>query len=382
MNFDVIIVGGGMVGATQAAATAKLGLRTALLEKALPLRSHSPQPDLRTSAFNLASIQYLGRLGIWEKLNTERLREYHRLSVWEQGGRQLTFDSELTGHSCLGAFAENKNLQIAAIETCQTLGVTLFEDTIQQLHSDKQTTLITTSGKELTASLIIGADGAQSKVRQFAGIGTTGWDYAQHCLLATIKCDHPVPAETWQEFQPTGPKALLPLYDEYACLIWYDTPQRIQSLLSYSQETFLKEAYDIFPDRLPKAEIIESGSFPLARQHANAYFKKNTVLIGDAAHTIHPMAGQGVNLGLKDVEILTHTLEQHFVPGESDLFWLKEYERERRYHNLAMMSLMDTCYVANQLNFPGLKRLRQTFFGAIEPFSPLKEKLLRYAIGV
>ena len=196
---------------------------------------------------------------------------------------------------------------------------------------------------------MIGADGANSAVRQQAGIGITAWDYRQHCMLINVETEQPQQDITWQQFLPSGPRSFLPLCSltsdgqevGQGSLVWYDSPSRIKQLSSMTPEKLRNEVLANFPKELGDIKVLNSGSFPLTRRHAQSYSKNNCILVGDSAHTINPLAGQGVNLGFKDVSVLLDVTNEK---GELNQSVARRYEVMRRSDNLMMQSGMDFFY--------------------------------------
>ena len=240
------------------------------------------------------------------------------------------------------------------------------------------------SSQTLQARLVVGADGANSQVRNLAAIGTSGWQYRQSCMLITVDTGEPQQDTTWQQFFPSGPRAFLPLYDQWASLVWYDSPQRIRQLQAMPPAQLEKEIAEAFPARLGEVKVHAAGSFPLARRHAQRYVLPGLVLLGDAAHTINPVAGQGVNLGYRDVEALLAVLCDARELGEdwSSEAVLMRYQRRRRTDNLLMQSGMDLFYTAFSNNLSPLCVARNIALMAAQRAGKLKEHALKYALGL
>ena len=390
-EYDVVVVGGGMVGAAAAIGLGQLGLNVAVIESRQPQAYESEQPlDLRVSAISVASELLLTRLGVMENLLTLRNAPYTGLETWELDGCLTAFNAEQVGQTHLGYFFENRLIQLSLWQQIDQMdNITLLcPHSVTQFKrlSDRHLVSITIdNGETLTTKLLIGADGANSQVRQWAGIGVTGWDYAQSAMLININTETPQQTVTWQQFTPAGPRSLLPLPGQHASLVWYDDANKIKQLSQLNNAQLAEQIRLHFPSRLDPHFTVEScGSFPLTRRHAQEYFKDNVVIIGDAAHTINPLAGQGVNIGFKDVDVLVAQMANAI--GSGDTWWetsvLKRYEQSRYYDNQLMMTAMDTFYAGFSNNLLPLKLLRNGALKLANIDSPIKRKVLKYAIGL
>ena len=244
--------------------------------------------------------------------------------------------------------------------------------------------LTLTDGSQLDARLVVGADGASSQVRQLAGIGIHAWQYQQSCMLISVQCADDPGDSTWQQFTPAGPRAFLPLFDHWASLVWYDAPARIRQLQGMSMAQLQQEITRHFPSRLGEITPLSAGAFPLTRRHALQYVKPGLALVGDAAHTIHPLAGQGVNLGYRDVDALLDILGRAKAHGEewASLPVLKRYQTRRQADNFSMQSGMDLFYAGFSNDLPPVRMLRNIGLMAAERAGGLKRQALKYALGL
>ncbi|WP_426578464.1 3-demethoxyubiquinol 3-hydroxylase [Xenorhabdus stockiae] len=389
-KFDMVIVGAGMIGAATALGLAQEGWRVALLEHQPPQPySAESEPDIRISAISRASVDLLKQLGAWEHVVQMRSAPYRKLETWEQNDSNVIFDAASLGLPELGYMVENRILQLALWQEFERYpNLTLFcpaELKSMQRHGGHKTwQLELTDGTELNTRLIIGADGARSQVRQLAGIGSRGWQYRQSCMLITIKTEQPQQDITWQQFFPSGPRAFLPLFDQWASLVWYDSPARIRQLQAMSMKQLEREIFQAFPARLGKVTPIAAGSFPLTRHHASDYVREGLVLLGDAAHTINPLAGQGVNLGYRDVDALFKVLidAKESLEEWDSLTVLMRYQRRRMPDNLVMQAGMDLFHTAFSHDLPGLKTMRNLALMAAQRSGAMKKLALKYALGV
>jgi len=395
-NFDCVVIGGGMVGAASALTLAQLGLKVALVEKASPEDFSDGQAfDLRVSAISLASQNLLIQVGAWQQLKQWRHCPYKRLAVWEHESAYTEFHASDIHESHLGHIVENRLIQIALWQQVKSMDNihTFCPDSLTSLTQDNDKATLTLTNFSLTAKLVVGADGAQSQVRQMSSIGMTGWDYQQSAMLINVETSMRQQDITWQQFFPTGPVAFLPLPGQSALggnasLVWYHQRDEITRLASLTDIQLEQEVLNFFPKKLGGIKVIAKGAFPLTRRHANTYQHKRVLLLGDAAHTINPMAGQGVNLGFKDVIALQHVIAEAIGNGEvwHDEAVLARYEKTRRKDNLIMMSTMDALYAGFSHPSPIIKAVRNLGLLAINKVpilnSTIKNKALAYACGL
>lgn len=386
--FDLIIVGGGMVGATLACALGGTPLRVGVIESELPREFAAEQPpDIRVSAVSIASVSIFDTLGAWRGITTRRCCPFRRMRVWEERG-DLEFKSHDINESLLGYIVENRVIQLALLERLSAYDNVEFICPVQTRAIDYAPTgssVTLDDGSVLSARLLVAADGGFSRVRQAAGLGVSHWDYEQQALVVTVETAYGQQDITWQRFTPTGPQAFLPLAGPYASLVWYNSPDRIAAFKLLSDNALLAELVAEFPACLGAIRrVVARGSFPLRRQHALRYVKEGVALIGDAAHMIHPLAGQGVNIGLLDAAALAEVLVTSAARKEDlgSLATLQQYERMRRTDNFVMMSAMDLFYrVFGNRSVP-LKMLRNIGLGLAERVVPAKNFFMRRAMGI
>lgn len=390
-ELDMIVIGGGMIGAATALGLAKQGFRLALVEKQkLPTFTPDSPYDLRISAISHGSIQLLEQLGVWEAISTMRTCPYTALETWEIEGFNTAFSAAELGLEKLGDMVENNLIQIALWEQLKQYPNCVQAVGFNHIFAKRENERweIQIDDHIFSAPIVIAADGANSQARQWAGIGLTSWQYRQHCLLATITSEKASPTATWQQFYASGPRAFLPLSGNNGCVVWYDSPERIAELKSYSAAKLTAEIERHFPARLSielgNIQVQTSGAFPLTRQHAQTYVRNGVVLVGDAAHTINPLAGQGVNLGFKDVKALLTVIEQAVKKGENiaDEAVLKRYEQKRKPDNLLMQTGMDVFYKAFKTDLLPLKIARNLGLVLAEKITPIKTQALKYAIDI
>ena len=387
-HYDVVIVGGGMVGATLGCGLGASRLRVAVLEDAPPPAFDAEQPhDLRVSAVSIASASIIKTIGAWQGIASRRFCPFRRMRVWEDKG-DVEFRSEDINESVLGYIVENRIIQLALLDRLQAFDNVDFLCPVKTQSIDYtagQSSLTLEDGRTITARLLVAADGGFSRVRQAAGMGVHTWDYEQHALVLTVATGYGQQDITWQKFTSTGPLAFLPLDGPNASLVWYNKPEEVKRLKALPDEALLKELLATFPPVLGDiTSIVSRGSFPLRRQHAQSYVKEGVALIGDAAHMIHPLAGQGVNIGLLDAAALAQVLvaakQASKDIGAASV--LQEYEKMRRQNNLLMMTTMDMFYrVFGNSQLP-LKLLRNIGLGLAERIAPAKKLAMKYAMGL
>ena len=306
---------------------------------------------------------------------------------------EVVFDARNLSASHLGHIVENRVTQQALWNGVSAQpSVTLFAGhTVTRLNNDDDTATVTLDdGTELTGALVVGADGASSGVRNLAGIGVTRDQYQQQAMVISVRYQGPVHDITWQGFYPSGPRAFLPLHsagngESWASLVWYDSPGELARLKSLDHSTLMAEIQSAFPPELPLLTHIDAkASFPIARQHAKNYVNNRVVLVGDAAHTINPLAGQGVNLGFQDARCLQSVLREARRAG-SDLARsssLDQYEQQRRPANRRMMLAMDVFYHLFSNRTPPLHLLRNLGLGAAKAMPFARNRVAKYAMGI
>lgn len=385
---EVAIVGAGMVGGALALGLAQQGFSVTVIEHAAPASFVTDsQPDVRISAISAASVSLLKGLGVWDTVQGMRSHPYRRLETWEWENAHVMFDAAELKLPLLGYMVENNVLQRAlwqALEAHPKVTLRVPASLIALHRNNDRHELELADGEIITAKLVVGADGANSRIRQMAGIGIHAWQYDQSCMLISVQCDRDPGDSTWQQFTPDGPRAFLPLFDNWASLVWYDTPARIRQLQSLSMPQLQAEIEKHFPSRLGRVTAIAAGAFPLTRRHALQYVQPGLALVGDAAHTIHPLAGQGVNLGYRDVDALIDVLANARSYGES---WsshqvLKRYQTRRMTDNFIMQSGMDLFYAGFSNNLQPLRIMRNIGLMAAERAGVLKRQALKYALGL
>ena len=305
---DVVVVGGGVVGAAAALALAQTGLDVVLVEGREPSAWHADNPDLRVYAFAPDNAALFKALGVWEPIRQARAVAYRRMRVWDAaGGQALTFDADKLGRAQLGWIIENGLLVDRLWAELPLSGVRIeCPATVEQLeqHADG-VRLRLSDGRRLEAGMLIAADGADSAIRSMAGIGLDRHDYGQRGLVAYIDSELPHQDTAWQRFLPTGPLAVLPAGKQRCSIVWTLPDEQAVAMLALDEAAFNRALTNAFGGQLGALTLASKRvAFPLRRQLADRYLDGRVLLIGDAAHAVHPLAGQGVNLGLRDVAAL------------------------------------------------------------------------------
>lgn len=304
-QMDAVIVGGGVVGAACALALADAGLQVTLVEGREPARWSAADPDLRVYAFAPDNAALLESLGVWRAIRDARVQPYRRMCVWDAaGGGDLVFDADTLGHAQLGWILENALLVDRLWAALPAAGVRLHcPARVRDVEQDETGVRLTLEdGTRLDARLAIAADGADSSLRQAAGVAVTQHDYAQRGVVAYIQTERPHEDTAWQRFLPGGPLALLPFTEGRSSIVWTLPDAEATRVLALDDDAFARELTLASAARLGQARPVSArAAFPLRRQLAQQYVSGRILLIGDAAHVVHPLAGQGVNLGLRDV---------------------------------------------------------------------------------
>ena len=387
---DVAVVGGGMVGAALACGLAQQGFKVALLElrepvDAWPLDSY----DLRVSAITRASQHIFEHLHAWQGMLEKRATPYNRMQVWDAtGSGRIQFDAADIAEPELGHIIENRIIQRSLWDQLQQLDRVqiICPARVEALATDENcnSVLSMEDGRQLHVSLVVAADGANSTLREMAGIGTRGWPYDQTAVVATVRAEHGHQDTAWQKFMPTGPLALLPTGKELFSIVWSTSPQQASELLEMPEHEFNALLTQASEHRLGELTLLgQRGAFPLKLQHADTYIKPGLALVGDAAHVIHPLAGQGVNLGLLDAATLVDVLVEARTRKRTlgSFSNLRRYERARMGDNLIMQGAMDGFkrLFSNQL-LP-LKLIRNLGLGMVDHATPVKHMIARQALG-
>jgi 2-octaprenylphenol hydroxylase len=388
-EFDVIVIGGGIVGATAACALGAAGARVALVEAHAPQPAAEQQPDPRVFAISRASEQVFRSLGVWDGIVAGGAFAFTDMEVWDAGGSGVIhFDCAEMGEPCLGHIIEPRFMLTALLDRLQALSAVALFCPAQFLDiqvDDVQATVTLQDQRSLSAGLLVAADGARSRVRDALGIQTRSHDYRQSSLVALVRTTGSHRHTAWQRFLPGGPLAFLPLEENCCSIVWTRPTAEVERLLTLDREDFHAELGAAFDFRL--GEIIDSGereAWPLKRRHAEHYVTSRAALIGDAAHAIHPLAGQGVNLGLLDAATLVQVVLDARSKGRDygALRNLRRFERWRRGDNALMMSAMDGINALFSNASAPLRGFRVLGLGMVNRTAVVRHLLMRHAMGL
>lgn len=399
-DFDVIIVGAGLVGASLACAVAQLeyadDLRIAVIETGCAVTLFAGDDfDPRVVALTQASQQLLMNIGCWNAIIQARVCAYQHMTVWDgEGTAQIDFDCADVRAPQLGHIVENSVIvqalreRMAQHHNIHVIQPAAVVDVKQPEPEQPFVRVILNTGAELTASLLIAADGAQSKVRELANFATREWDYGQQAIITTVRTEHPHKFTAWQRFMHTGPLAFLPLQQQgdahWCSIVWSAEHELANELMALTDEDFCARMGAAFEYRLGAVtQCSERFAIPLRQRHARTYIQPSIALVGDAAHNIHPLAGQGVNLGLLDVIALVQEIERALARGIplADYSLLRRYQRERLASNLGMMSVMETFKRLFGSRALSINWLRNTGMRQLNSLSAVKKMIINKALG-
>lgn len=391
---DLLIVGAGMVGSALALALRDSGLNILVVDggplTVKPFVADAPF-EARVSALSIASQRILERLGVWDGVVARRVSPYSDMHVWDGSGTgKVHFSASSVHAEVLGHIVENRVVQDALVERLHDSNIGLLADArLEQMrHSGDDWLLTLSDGRTLRAPLVVAADGANSTVRRMTGTATREWDYLHHAIVTSVRTADSHRKTAWQRFTDDGPLAFLPLDREgehWCSIVWSVTPEQSERLMKLDDERFCRELENAFEGCL--GQVISADSrvcVPLRQRHAKRYVAPGLALIGDAAHTIHPLAGQGVNLGFLDAAVLAEVLRGAVGRGErlADERVLSRYERRRMPHNLALMAAMEGFERLFQADALPVRLLRNAGLKMVDHSAEAKALFVRQALGL
>jgi 2-octaprenylphenol hydroxylase len=399
-QYDIAIVGAGLAGSALALALRNSGLSIALIEAQaistpeLPRNNDLNSFDPRVSALTPRSVQFLTGLGAWETVAAYRHCAYRHMTVWDaQGTGQIEFDCSEANVSALGYIVENRSIVSALLQQVERASnVTLLSPVALKSCTRLASSALAIEledGDSLEAGLVIAADGAMSPLRHMMDFTTREWDYGHRAIVATVEVANSHQHTAWQSFSPTGPLALLPLPSDddhhYCSIVWSQQEHLVDDLLALDDAAFCAALRRVSEDRL--GEVLGTSkrfAFPLRQRHAVDYVQDGVALVADAAHTIHPLAGQGINLGFADVAVLAEEIlagaSRGANPGQIEV--LQRYQRRRKGENLLMMTAMDGFKHLFEQDALPVRWLRNIGMRGIDGLLPLKQQLMRHAMGL
>lgn len=389
-HFDVIVAGGGMVGLSAALAIANANLSVAVIDATVGDQAVTAEPELRVSAINLATQRFLTRLDIWQAIAEQRLHPYQSMQVWDQDSfAKIEFDNQQIAQPVLGHIVENQLIRQQLWQKAQqtdNLELLAPKTIVKLAQGQSECFLQLSDDSMLTANLVVGADGANSWIRQQAGLPLTFWDYGQTAIVATVKTQEPHLNCARQVFTKHGPLAFLPLWQDNLCsIVWSQSSDQADDLLGLDETDFCQQLTVAFDNRLGMCELVsERQSYPLKMRYARQWVKDRILLLGDAAHTIHPLAGQGANLGFMDAAALAQTLVAlHTHNQDIGLAAnLRQFERWRKTEAGKMIAAMEGFKRLFEGNHPVKKLIRGLGLSATSQVLPVKQKIMRHAAGL
>jgi 2-polyprenylphenol 6-hydroxylase len=383
-TYDVLIAGGGVVGLTAALAMADCGFTVALIDAGL-LKVNPNPIDVRVYAINKASQALLDELQVWQHLDKKRLSPYHHMHVWDaKSGAAIDFDSRSIAAASLGAIIEESMLKqglLAQIKHTPTIHLFADSALIKVEHLDNA---IAVSSEKATwqGQLLMVAEGAHSPTREKLAVSLTSWSYQQQAIVATVHTEQSHQHTAYQVFHPQGPLAFLPLADVNQCsIVWSTDSKQAEHLMSLNEEDFNLALQTAFVNKLGRTQLVSGRhQFPLHMRHANHYVSSRWMLLGDAAHTIHPLAGLGLNVGLADVSVWYHQVKQDKKALTSTKA-LGFYQRERKSAVWQTILLMEGLKRLFSISLPPIPALRSLGLRFCNQLTPLKRLFIQHAAG-
>lgn len=400
-DFDILVVGGGLVGSAAALGLSRQGWQVGLVETVsrnalvAGIQPAAAVGDFepRVSALSLASQRLLDQLGVWTRVQYSRHCPYQNMTVWDGDGTgRIQFEAAELQAESLGTIVENRVVVNALFQEILDSPVGLIDGVrVSGWWQDANRQGVRLDdGRSLAATLVIAADGPSSRLRQWVGLPTREWDYDQQAIVATVKTSQSHRSTAWQRFSQTGPLAFLPLLNEqgdthFCSIVWSQDTAEARRLMFLDDAAFATELERAIERELGTVEAVSGRvAFPLRQRHAKDYVAEGIALVGDAAHSIHPLAGQGANLGYADVRVLLEELQRSRSAGLSpaDALALARYQRRRKGENLSMMAAMEGFKQLFGRDELPARWLRNTGLRWFDRLGPLKHRIAAQAMGL
>lgn len=396
-NVDITIMGAGLVGASLACAIAQADKDHQLRIRLVDASAHQAQFtgedfDPRVVALTQASQNFLTQLDVWEEILAQRVCAYSHMHVWDgEGTASIQFDASEVGSPHLGSIVENSVIlnslqkKIAAHSQIEFIHPASLTD-IQKIPSPH---IVLNQGDSFNTDLLIAADGAHSRVREIVNFPTREWSYGHKAIVASVQTELPHQFTAWQRFMHTGPLAFLPLpsinQKHFCSIVWSAEDEFADELMTITDTEFCTVLEKAFEQKLGSIlQVSQRFIYPLKQRHAKTYIQPQVALIGDAAHSIHPLAGQGVNLGFLDAQVLAQEIsraQEHNIPLQ-DFSILRRYQRQRLGHNLGMMSAMEGFKQLFANRSLSTNWLRNFGMRQLDSSSAIKKLIIRQAMGL